>query len=80
MPCPWMRMRVVQAGHQDDSGGDNRSDKEGSSVIWNCASCGTTLTYTVSPFLAEPVGMLKCPRCDKWMDRVTENAAPGEAG
>jgi len=39
-------------------------------VTWNCASCGTTLTWA-EPILGNP-GMQKCPRCGKWMERVTD--------
>lgn len=45
----------------------------GGSMAWHCESCGTTLAW-VSPILGNP-GMQQCPRCSKWMEQVTGEAA-----
>ena len=55
--------------------GRDSSDR-GSGMTWHCASCGTTLTWARSANVNP--GMTKCPHCDKWMDRVTEDAATEE--
>jgi ribosomal protein S27AE len=43
-------------------------------MVWNCGSCGTTLTLT-APASVSP-GMQKCPRCGKRMERA--EAVPDE--
>jgi hypothetical protein len=42
-------------------------------MTWHCESCGTTLTYTGLDGFNTTPGMMKCPRCDKWMERVTDS-------
>ena len=45
-------------------------------MTWHCASCRTTVTWATPD--VKP-GMTKCPRCDKWMDRVEDAPTEGAA-
>lgn len=45
--------------------------QSGDGVTWHCESCETTVTWAgqLTPVMQE------CPRCGKWMERVTGEAA-----